>query len=487
MSWLVPRSKLTLDQLRAIEMDIDRHRVVKAAARTGVTNVMLYRAQHLIQKYSIPPERYLIFARSLPEKESLRPALKELSISADSVTTFDGWYEDWYKERVDISREKMLWFARNKLIYALTKEFKKWDMGLSALGLDMNAGDDIAKHKQSIEFDSLIKQLYKEHIEDCISDLHGQLEEWGTLEDYLFTIPTKSKVRYDFILMDEDGLGNAWLYPQLTQIAAHVTLFSNHKGIDNSYQEIGLNRPNMGLSERLGFPMHLANVAKQFVYDEIERPMFLKQCTGIGKNSYQQSLLYLAKDDNNEVNKLIEAVRICIDNSDTIAILLYRIPRIPPYQPLLFQEFPRLNPSIYIDCLIAAGLEVDVVGHDQSLINFNNGRPKFMTYRTAKSLGLTYDAVLMPGLGYYSNSSYRSEYVHEYVHEHLFHGISRANRWVYFSSVEDECPYYDRFEQLEREGHLEIKRHEPEFFQRSTISLPSEEEEEKPEDPKDLF
>ena len=85
------------------------------------------------------------------------------------------------------------------------------------------------------------------------------------------------------------------------------------------------------------------------------------------------------------------------------------------------------------------------------LHDFSSPKPKVMAYPSAK--GLTFDCVSMPTLR--RSDLPKDEALAE---RWLFVGITRATRWAYFSAVDGNCPFVERFNELERQGQLTIRR-----------------------------
>ncbi len=437
MNWLVPRSKLTVDQVRAIEMDIERHRAVVGSPRSGKTNVLLYRARHLMDNYPVPIGKYRIFVSSNAQKEYLRPALKEMDIPSDCVTTLGDWYRKLRKSYLQEMKSK----ARESFVETFSAAFDVWGKKLGLLDKD-----DLKFLRNSLNFDKWIDQFYDRKMANRLERKNNFAISKIALN--MTKLMTKSKFLYDFILVDDGQDVGKSAYGVLKTASMHVTTFMDSKqqassrgaGEKEILSELELRRPNVNLLDIYGGPAHIAPVAAAFVGQELERAAFLTQYPVIEKGERQRPLLYLAQDDNDEINRLAEVARSCIGNGDRVAILFTRL----------------FDKQIYIEGLKNAGLMVDEIDNEKE-IDFNNGRPKAMACEKAKSL--TFDTVLMPGL----ESENRMPLLgsDSVSQEELFLGITRAERWVYFSAIEKECPFLDRFEDLEWERKLTIQRSGP--------------------------
>jgi hypothetical protein len=120
-------------------------------------------------------------------------------------------------------------------------------------------------------------------------------------------------------------------------------------------------------------------------------------------------------------------------------------------------ESPAAQIGVPAKGLSEAGLEVEVpaqTGRRQELptLNFASERPKLMPYPSAK--GLTFDTVIMPRLVPKSFGSTPFERIEKL----LFVGITRATRWVYFSTVgEGQLTVFNCLRAVADQGHLHIQ------------------------------
>ena len=58
MSWLIPRDELTAEQIRAVELSANEHRVILGAPGSGKTQILLHRARYLSDELGVPPARF---------------------------------------------------------------------------------------------------------------------------------------------------------------------------------------------------------------------------------------------------------------------------------------------------------------------------------------------------------------------------------------------------------------------------------------------
>ena len=89
MSWLIPRSGLTPDQIRAIEMAPTENRAIVGGPGSGKTQILLHRVRWLCDRMSVGPDRYRILVFTNVLKDYIRSALQLLDLSEDAVMTFD--------------------------------------------------------------------------------------------------------------------------------------------------------------------------------------------------------------------------------------------------------------------------------------------------------------------------------------------------------------------------------------------------------------
>lgn len=255
---------------------------------------------------------------------------------------------------------------------------------------------------------------------------------------------------YDFVLVDEGQDLDARAYETLRAVAAHVTVFMDQKqqlydGADEKevLTALALRRRNLTLLDAYRCSPYIVRVAATFIRDPVERKAFIEQNPPLDKGERQTPLLYLAQGFKDERKHLIEVVRTRLDRNERIAIL-----------------FPtRKHVFGYAKGLREAGLEVEVPGqpgrkrrNTMATIDFDTSRPKLMAYPSAK--GLTLDTVLMPCL---NRRLFRVS--GEQLERWLFVGITRATKWIYFSTSDgDSAMYLERFWELERRKQLTIDR-----------------------------
>lgn len=88
--WVVPRAELTEDQLHAVNMSTDKHRIVVGGPGSGKTLVLAHRAEQLLAS-GVPPERLRILVYTNVLAAYIDGGLTELGLPKESAATFDSW------------------------------------------------------------------------------------------------------------------------------------------------------------------------------------------------------------------------------------------------------------------------------------------------------------------------------------------------------------------------------------------------------------
>ena len=269
MSWLVPRSELTVAQSRAVESSPKQHRLVLGSPGSGKTIVLLHRARHLIDEYRIPPERCRLFVYTKALKAYIRAALRDIALPDDCVMTFDAWCVEYYQRQV---HKRLPWSDGNR----------------------------------NRDWEAIRRAVWEK------------------------TRPlTASERLYDFVMVDEGQDLDRRDFETLAAVAQHVTVFMDPK--QRLYERdadetgvaraLGLRRRNLALLDAYRCSPYIVQTAATFVRDEAERRQFIEQNPSVAKGERQLPLLYLASSVDDERANLIDVVRTRIDRNERIAIL----------------------------------------------------------------------------------------------------------------------------------------------------------------------
>jgi len=96
----LPRSELTANQLKVVEMPSNKHCMVLGTAGSGKTQVLIHRAAFLAKGSNIPPQCFRILVFTDVIKEYLRSGVKSLGLTEEAITTFDDWCRLFYENHI---------------------------------------------------------------------------------------------------------------------------------------------------------------------------------------------------------------------------------------------------------------------------------------------------------------------------------------------------------------------------------------------------
>ncbi len=322
MSWLVPRSELTVAQSRAVEANPKQHRLVLGSPGSGKTIVLLHRARHLLDQYGIPPDRCRLFVYTNALKAYIRAALRDLALPEDCVVTFDAWCGEYYRDQVD---KRMPWSGRSR----------DW-----------------------------------EAIRQAVWEKTRHLKT--------------SERLFDFVMVDEGQDLDRRDFETLAAVAQHVTVFMDPKQklYDRDADEtgvaraLGLRRRNLALLDAYRCSPYIVQAGASFVRDDVERRRFIEQNPPVERGERQLPLLYLARDAEDERSHLIEVVRTRIDRNERIAILFPDKYRTRSYARALSEA------GLEVEINESARRKDDPVPP----VDFGTPLPKLMPYPSSKGL-----------------------------------------------------------------------------------------------------
>lgn len=377
--WLVPRSELTPEQLRAIELPHTQHQVILGAPGSGKTQILLHRADELRRRLRVPDGRFRILVYTNVLKTYIRSALDLLGLPLSTVTTFDDWCKSFYEQYVS--------------------QRIPWDRG-----------------NDRPDFEAI-----RETVAQKITAI-------------AINLPL-----YDFVLVDEGQDLPATSFEILRRVARHVTVCVDHKqqiyergSTEGEILEaLGLRRRNLVLLDAYRCSPYVAHLGAQLL-DAPEREQYLRQVR-THQTERETPLLYEAISFEDEKRRLVEVLRQRLLTDQRVAVLF----------PLRRQVFG------FAKALKAAGIEVET----QANLDFSSGRPKLVTYHSAK--GLTFDSVLLPRLvtGSFEQTS------PERIRRLLFVAVTRATHWVYMSTVvSGTLPVLSLLKPLAAERMLTVQR-----------------------------
>jgi superfamily I DNA/RNA helicase len=232
---------------------------------------------------------------------------------------------------------------------------------------------------------------------------------------------------FEAVLVDEGQDLDDECYALLTLSARHVTVAFDLK--QSLYREtgdgsiryaLGAGPRDVDLQVTYRACPFVVELACEFIAEEADKAAFRAQ-SATTQTERQTPLLYLADDEADERRRLVEVLRERLLRNERVAILFPTFAQVG-----LFADFLR-DQGILAD----RQPQTDLQGRREAL-DFSSGRPAVLTYHSAK--GLTFDAVLMPGV---TKSAIRAR--HSSARRMLFVAITRATNWVYASALARDC------------------------------------------------
>ena len=268
-TWLIPRTELTPDQIRAVELDPSEHRVIFGAPGSGKTQILLHRARYLSDKFHVEPHRLRIFVYTNVLKDYIRSALELLSLPEDSVSTFDFFVVDYYEKH--ISRRLPRRASEGRPDFALIRQEV-----LRVLG----------------------------------------------------SLGSNARV-FDFLLVDEGQDLDGVAFDLLRALSKHITVCVDHKQqiYDHGSNEaeilrrLGLKKRNFSLLSAFRCCPFVVKLAAEFIADPDEKSAYINQAR-TAQVERETPLLYHSTDFADEKRRLIEILRIRLAKGERIGVLL---------------------------------------------------------------------------------------------------------------------------------------------------------------------
>ncbi len=266
--WLVPRERLTEDQLRIVELSCRDNKVVQGGPGSGKTIVLLHRARYLADKYNVSPDKFHIFVFTRALKNYIKSALDYLKLSEQCVSTVDAWCYHFYRDNINLT------VPRNR----------------------GNNGTDYERIRQEVHAFILDNPKYQ-----------------GIL---------------DFIMVDEGQDLEDISLRILHLISRHATLFFDHKQQLYSHgseektilKSLSVNKRNFSLLSVYRCSPYIVNIAAEFINDSKEKELFIRQ-TSVAQSEKETPLLYKALDAGDEKKRIVKALKTRLAKGERIAIL----------------------------------------------------------------------------------------------------------------------------------------------------------------------
>jgi superfamily I DNA/RNA helicase len=295
-------------------------------------------------------------------------------------------------------------------------------------------------------FDAWCMDFHRQHIGKVPWDKGPDFAATRTAVHTKLKCTPLAQKPFDVVLVDEGQDLDREAFEILIAVANHITVCMDHKQqiYDTGSDEIqilsslGLKKRNMSLLEAYRCTPYIVQIASSFIASPEERENYIRQ-TKVPQSEKETPLFYLARDFEDEKRRLVEIVKARQAKGERIAILFGMQRQV----------------SGFAKGLRELGLEVEIPsrrGDDDEGFDFNSDLPKLMPFHSAK--GLTFDTVLMPRLVPRSFGRFSSERVERL----LFVGVTRATKWLYFSSDNVESlPFLTRLQTLAKAGHLSVQ------------------------------
>lgn len=363
MTWLTPPDRLTAAQAAAIKAPTTVPVVLRGGPGAGKTVVLLHRAHHL--RHALGPQaKVVVLVYTNVLRDFIRSAVTELRLDPESILTFDHWCRLRHQELVGPTPVGENGFPDFELIRK-------------------NVLSHLKRHRTSPSLAAVLVDEGQDLDNDCYSllKLSGQ----------------------------------------------HLTVaFDNKQALYHEAQKndillaLGTRPIEIDLAATYRACPYVVNLACEFIDDAIEREQFRSQAATV-QMERQTPLLYLAANDQDEQQRLVEILRERLQKNERVGILFPTVKQVG-----LFADFLRTQ-----GILADRQTTTDRQGFRASL-DFSSGRPAVLTYHSAK--GLTFDSVLMPGVISSSVRASRST-----VSRMFFVAITRATQWVYLSALETKA------------------------------------------------
>lgn len=265
-TWLVPANELTLEQLRAVELDHKKHRVIMGGPGSGKTIVLLHRARYLRDKMDLGNHNFHIFVYTNVLKEYIKSALYLLDLPPDNLSTLGAWCVSYYREKI---------------------------------------GGRLPRKNKQIDFKEIEQRVL----------------------NYLKNKDGNQPI-YEFIMVDEGQDMNAVAYEIFKLIAKHITVCMDNK--QQLYEEGSSEKEVLNALEVASHSVYLlkgyrcspyiVQLAAQLIEKEQDRVFYIRQAR-TSKIDIETPVLYYADSFDHEKERLIEILQTRQLNNEKIAIL----------------------------------------------------------------------------------------------------------------------------------------------------------------------
>lgn len=266
-NWLVHRTELTEEQLRAVELNTDGNRLIFGGPGSGKTQILLHRAAYLRDLFSTTPDRFRIFVFTNALKQYIQSAMAILDLPKENILTFDDWCNKFYTANINTRLP--------------------WD-----------------REKKSPDYAAIRLQV--------LEKLRA-----GT-----------GRLLYDFVLVDEGQDLDREAFETIRLMARHVTVCMDNK--QQIYERgstesdilamLGLRKRNVALLSAFRCCPYIVHVAARLINDPTARDNYLNQVR-TAQTERQKPLLYFSGNEQDEKLRLIDIIKTRQNLGDRIAVL----------------------------------------------------------------------------------------------------------------------------------------------------------------------
>ena len=227
---------------------------------------------------------------------------------------------------------------------------------------------------------------------------------------------------YVFVMVDEGQDLDQECFEILRRISRHVTVCMDtrqqiySRGANESLirKTLHIEQANVNLLKGFRCSPYIISLAKEFITGDAHRTNFGRELQPFEFSERQTPLLYYAASPEDEKNRLYEMLIERQQLSEKIGVLFST-------KKLAFGWAMAMR-------------ERDLQVENPDEIDFLSGHPKFMSYHSAK--GLAFDTVFLPSL---TSRVFKWVGNEESIAKLVFVGITRARKWVYLSTREEQA------------------------------------------------
>jgi len=463
--WVVPRENLTDDQLSAVTMSSDKHRVIVGGPGSGKTLVLAHRAAHLLAAGTSPDRlRLLVFTNVL--SEYLREGLAELGLSPGSGPRGE--------PNPDNSRHRTRFFALTPsydpqaVLEVVAVLYQPDEITPEIAYVRSRAqwrrDDDLLQRLRSTDPPSLV-ELNEELLVKTVrqfersftlpppgpapvtNDLVSTFDSWclGMFDDLVKGKRPRSedgrgvdyeavraavlkKVResgtppmFDVVLVDEGQDLTATAVELLTVMSKHVTLaldgrqqlYDTGMDVDTACSILNVPRAAASLLSAYRCTPLIVDIAAQFLPTP-ELAAEFRASNLMPLDGVETPAIHRASSRDAQMDELAQQVA---------------------QRAILGQQTAVLVPTnMHVKQVLREMAKRDVQCAHRRELTFGDSRPVVLTYHSAK--GLTVDCVLLPFL---TNKAFKGVPDAGQRKRILFVGVTRATHWVWLGTDPDDA------------------------------------------------